>query len=76
MLILYTKNNCVYCEKVKKAFEENGIEYEARNISENNEFLKEVQAHQARTMPFLVDAPNGIAMGESDDIITYALKQK
>lgn len=70
MLILYTKNNCVYCEKVKKAFLEKGIVYDERNI-ENEEFLKEVQAKGARTMPFLIDTGANVAMGESDDIIDY-----
>lgn len=70
MLILYTKNNCVYCEKVKKAFLEKGINYEERNI-ENMDFLKEVQAKGARTMPFLIDTAANVAMGESDDIIDY-----
>lgn len=71
MLILYTKNNCQYCEKVKKAFLERSVTYEERNI-ENEEFLKEVQAHGARTMPFLVDTTANLTMGESDEIIDYA----
>jgi glutaredoxin len=71
MLILYTKDNCGYCDKVKHAFVERGVVYEERNIK-NPEYLKEVQAKHARTMPFLVDTASGIAMGESDDIIDYA----
>lgn len=70
MLILYTKNGCVYCEKVKKVFLEKSIAYEERNI-ENDDFLSEVQAKGARTMPFLVDTTANVAMGESDDIIDY-----
>lgn len=71
MLILYTKDNCSYCDKVKKVFSERGIVYEERNIK-NLEFLKEVQSHNARTMPFLVDPQANVAMGESDEIIDYA----
>ncbi|MFA5131744.1 MAG: glutaredoxin family protein [Candidatus Paceibacterota bacterium] len=71
MLILYTKDNCTYCDKVKKVFAERSIAYEERNIK-NPEFLKEVQAHHARTMPFLVDTFANVAMGESDEIIDYA----
>ncbi len=73
MLLLYTKNNCLYCDKVKRAFLEHGITYEERNIS-NPQFLQEVQAHHARTMPFLVDTQAGTAFGESDEIIAYALE--
>lgn len=71
MLLLYTKNNCGYCDKVKHAFLERGIIYEERNIS-NPEYLKEAQGYQARTMPFLVDTSANVQMGESDDIIAYA----
>ena len=70
MLILYTKNGCQYCEKVKKAFLEKSIVYEDRNI-ENPEFLTQVQAKGAKTMPYLVDTSANISMGESDDIIDY-----
>ena len=71
MLILYTKDNCLFCDKVKKSFSLRGVVYEERNIK-NQEFLKEVQSHNARTMPFLVDTQANVAMGESDDIIDYA----
>ena len=70
MLILYTKNNCQYCSKVKKAFLERNVSYEERNI-ENEDFLKEVQGYKARTMPFLVDTTANVTMAESDDIIDY-----
>ncbi len=70
MLILYTKNNCSYCDKVKKAFLEKSVVYEERNI-ENLDYLKEVQGYGARTMPFLVDLSANVKMGESDDIIDY-----
>ncbi len=73
MLILYTKNNCSYCDKVKDAFAKHKIVYEDRNIS-NPEYLKEVQAHSARSMPFLVDTSANVAFGESDEIIAYALE--
>ena len=71
MLILYTKDNCSYCEKVKHAFTERKVTYEERNIK-TPEFLKEVQAYKARTMPFLVDTTANITLGESDEIIDYA----
>lgn len=71
MLILYTKDNCVYCTKVKDAFALKKIVYEERNIKDPS-FLKEVQGYSARTMPFLVDTSANVAIGESDEIIDYA----
>jgi glutaredoxin len=70
MLILYTKDNCMYCDKVKRAFLEGNVSYEERNIKDPL-FLKEVQAHGARTMPFLIDTFTNTAVRESDDIIEY-----
>lgn len=71
MLILYTKDNCAYCDKVKQVFLDRRIAYEERNIKEP-EFLQEAQAYNARSMPFMVDKLANVAMGESDDIIDYA----
>lgn len=70
MLILYTKDNCQYCDTVKKAFEHGNVSYEERNIK-YPEFLKEVQERGARTMPFLVDTFTNTEVRESDDIIEY-----
>lgn len=71
MLILYTKDNCHYCEKVKKVFFERQIAHEERNIK-NPDFLKEVREKGARTMPFLVDTFANLTIQESDEIIDYA----
>ncbi|MCF7843714.1 glutathione S-transferase N-terminal domain-containing protein [Candidatus Gracilibacteria bacterium] len=70
MLILYTKNGCSYCEKVKRVFLEKSLTYEERNI-ENLDYLKELQDYGARTMPYLVDTTANVKMAESDDIIDY-----
>jgi glutaredoxin len=70
MLILYTKNNCQYCTKVKNSFLEKNVSYEERNI-ENEDFLKEVQEYGARTMPYFVDTTANVQMSESDEIIDY-----
>ena len=71
MLILYTKNNCPYCDKVKRVFAERRLTYEERNIADE-QFLNEVRALGAKTMPFMHDTTANVAMGESDDIIDYA----
>ena len=73
MLILYTKNNCRYCDDVKQEFSKHKISYEERNIS-NPEFLQQVRSYGARTMPYLVDTSANVSMGESDEIIDYALE--
>lgn len=72
MLILYTKQGCPFCEKVKEAAAELGVEFDERDINEKPEHLDELIAHGGmRQVPFLVDEENNVAMYESDDIITY-----
>jgi glutaredoxin len=70
MLILYTKDNCQFCDKVKHAFAELNIGYQEKNIK-NGEYLKEAQGYGARTMPFLVDTQANVQMGDSEAIIDY-----
>ena len=71
MLILYTKDNCVFCEKVKKVFLERKVSFEERNIK-THDFLQEAQRYGARTMPYLFDTSANVGIQESDDIIDYA----
>jgi glutaredoxin len=73
MLILYTKNNCSYCENVKKAFKSHRIVYEERNISNTN-YLAEAKEKGARTMPLLIDTSANVIIRESDEIIDYVLE--
>ena len=70
MLVLYTKNNCKYCDKVKSALLEKSAVYEERNI-ENDEFLAEAQAKGFRTMPVLVDTIANLTIAESEEIVNY-----
>lgn len=73
MLILYTKDGCQHCEKVKHAFLEQHIIYEERNIKDPA-YLAEVKSHGAKMLPFLVDTTANTAIGESQEIIDYALE--
>ena len=70
MLILYTKDNCQYCDKVKKVFFEKQIAYDERNIKDQV-FLLEAKEKDARTMPFLFDTSANTTIGDSDAIIDY-----
>lgn len=70
MLILYTKNNCKYCDNVKEAFLESNVVYEERNI-ENEDYLEEAKAKGAKTMPFLFDTSANVSIHESEEIINY-----
>ncbi len=73
MIKLYTFASCPYCEKVRKAFAEMGVEYQeilAEHGSPEREVL--IGLGGKGQVPFLLDEENGVQMYESDDIIEYA----
>ncbi len=72
MLILYTSNNCPFCEKVKDSFLGKMSSYEERNISESEEYKKElIKKGGKQQVPFLIDTSANVMMYESDDILDY-----
>lgn len=51
MWTLYSKNNCIFCEKAKFALK--GQEVEIKNVEDNRDFFDELlrRVPNARTMP-------------------------
>ena len=39
-VIVYTSNNCPHCKQVKGFLSDQGIEFEERNIEQNDEFAR------------------------------------
>ena len=73
MLKLYTYLDCPYCDKVRIAFEEMGLDYEEVNAERGTSgSLELLELGGRQQVPFLVDEEEGIFMYESDDIISYA----
>ena len=73
MIKLYTIELCPYCEKVRNAFAEMGIEYqEIRAEYESPEREELIAIGGKGQVPFLMDEDKGVQMYESDDIIAYA----
>ncbi len=72
MLTLYYKPTCPYCQKVFEAADTLGIEFDLRDISDDEQFAEElVTLGGKRQVPYLVDTERATAMYESDDIIAY-----
>lgn len=73
MIKLYTYKVCPYCEKVRKAFAEMGIEYQEIRAEYGSPESQELIALGGKgQVPFLLDEDRGVQMYESDDIIAYA----
>ncbi|ETI69311.1 glutaredoxin family protein [Neobacillus vireti] len=42
-VIVYTTNDCIECDMVKQVLTQEGIPFEARNVSVNSQYQKEVE---------------------------------
>lgn len=70
-LALYVMNGCGYCEDVREAIRDLGLEIEERNIYADPEHLRAlVEARGRRTVPVLRIGEDQW-MPESQDIIRY-----
>ena len=71
-IVIYRHVGCPYCERVIRRADELGIDYASRFVvPEHRErgFVKHVSG--GRTVPVLVDEPEGVTMAESADILDY-----
>jgi len=53
-VIVYTTKDCIECTMVKKVLSEEGIEFEARDVSANPEYQKEVEKYGYLGVPVTV----------------------
>lgn len=72
MLVLFQKEACPYCAKVRKFMSENNISFVSQASetgSPSRQLLKKIGGQDM--VPFLMDTDKGVAMYESGDIIAY-----
>ena len=75
MLILYVKQTCSFCHKVRTFAVTSGIPLEQKDINANPEIMAElIERGGKRQVPYLVDQKAGVSMYESDDIVNYLKK--
>jgi glutaredoxin len=53
-VIVYTSNNCPHCKQVKGFLSDQGIEFEERNIEQNDEFAQQVWDMGVRAVPLTI----------------------
>ncbi len=75
MLDLYYMQNCPYCKKVLNYLSANGIDFDAKDVSEKVNYNELLSIGHIDQVPFLVDKSNGTSMYDSDMIISYIEKQ-
>lgn len=68
---LYTQNNCVYCEMMKKKLDGWGIEYEIINIFDDPEGKSFLKEGGYKTVPQLFFDSHNVNSGINTPDITY-----
>lgn len=72
-VIIYSKNGCGPCQMMKTWFEENGVEYEERNISTSDTYMQELQYLGFQSVPItLVNGEvkaNGFEPWKLEDVL-------
>jgi len=72
MLTLYYKPSCPFCQRVLQMAENLHVEFDLRDVSDNETALSELLEKGGKQMvPFLVDTEKDVSMYESSDIIDY-----
>lgn len=73
MLILFQKEKCPYCVKVRNFLSENNVSFLAASSESQSpsRAIVEKLADGQSMVPFLVDTDKGVWMHESADIIEY-----
>ncbi len=75
MYNLYVMESCPYCQKVRKAFDENSVGYVVKDISDRENYDALISLGGMEQVPFLYDDEKDVKMYESDDIIKYVLNK-
>jgi len=72
MYLLFQKERCPYCQKVRQFMAEKGLSFVLVNAEEGapaQDVLEKLGGK--KQVPFLVDLSTGDMMYESDDIVNY-----
>jgi len=78
MIELYHAEDCPFCVRVRKFFEDSGVAYVSKPVPlrKNSPIKDELLAVGGKIqVPFLVDAGNDVKMYESLDIIEYVKRE-
>jgi len=72
-MIVYTKTGCPWCIGLTDFLKEKGVEFEERNVTENEEFFVEMQAKSGQTKAPVVDIDGKIIADTDKDEIAKEL---
>ena len=71
-ITLYRLQGCPFCERVVRALQDHGVEYDSRFVEARHSRRNAVQRISgSRTVPAIVDENTGVTMSESANIVEY-----
>lgn len=72
MLTLYTKPTCAFSRRVQAVIDRLGLQVELKDVEADEAVAAELVSLGGKMqVPYLVDSEAGVAMYESDDIVTH-----
>lgn len=75
-MIVYTKTGCPWCIDLTNFLNENGVDYEERNVTENEEYFVEMQAKSGQTKAPTVDIEGEIIADTDKETLEPILVSK
>jgi len=75
-MIVYVKTGCPWCAGVLELLNEQGIDFEERNVSENPEYMKEMQDKSGQTKAPTVDLDGEIFPDLGRDEVEVIFKER
>ncbi len=71
-IIIYTQSGCSACERTKKYLTEKGVDFDARNVTENEEALREhTEKYKSRSTPTIVIGDDVIIGFDKEKLDTH-----
>ncbi|MEK7558240.1 MAG: glutaredoxin family protein [Patescibacteria group bacterium] len=71
MIIIYTKLDCPYCEKVKNRIGELAIPYTEKSIADEGVAEELIAKGGKRQVPYLIDSERDISIYGENAIVDY-----
>jgi len=72
--VIYTADNCSWCEKAKELLTNNGMTYLEKNISKNKQYRDTLRYRGLKTVPQIYEGTSEIIhMGGYDDFSSFII---
>lgn len=69
-LVIFSKDKCMQCKYLKRELDKNGISYVEKNVSENEDYLREFKEEfNGKNLPMLVRDKEVLSIGFNPDIV-------